>query len=163
FDVVPQRGTTFNDRLTHAWADTGGPGLQIGMDTPQVTSSELDGLLTRLDEGPSCSAHRPAVPRPAVLGHALDGGWWLIGWRRARWPKGRPARAWPGRWPKGRTARRSPERRPDGSDGGAHRAGRSPGGRRHGPPARPAALAFRSEPPGGGASGRRGRSRPRRG
>ncbi|HYT38252.1 MAG TPA: DUF2064 domain-containing protein [Acidimicrobiia bacterium] len=74
FEIVLQRGGTFNDRLTNAWADTGGPGLQIGMDTPQVTPSELDGLLARLDDGPG---------RPAVLGHALDGGWWVVGWRRA--------------------------------------------------------------------------------
>jgi glycosyltransferase A (GT-A) superfamily protein (DUF2064 family) len=74
FEVIPQRGTTFNQRLANAWADTGGPGLQIGMDTPQVTASELDGLLVRLDHGPA---------RCAVLGHAVDGGWWVIGWRRA--------------------------------------------------------------------------------
>jgi glycosyltransferase A (GT-A) superfamily protein (DUF2064 family) len=74
FEVIPQRGVTFNDRLTHAWSDTGGPGLQIGMDTPQVTTAELDGLLAALDGAPG---------RPAVLGHALDGGWWVIGWRRA--------------------------------------------------------------------------------
>ena len=73
FEVIPQRGTTFNQRLTNAWADTGGPGLQIGMDTPQVSSDELDALLARLDHG---------APRPAVLGYALDGGWWVIGWRR---------------------------------------------------------------------------------
>jgi glycosyltransferase A (GT-A) superfamily protein (DUF2064 family) len=74
FEVVPQRGTTFNQRLANAWADTGGAGLQIGMDTPQVTASELDGLLVRLDHGPG---------RPAVLGYAFDGGWWVIGWRTA--------------------------------------------------------------------------------
>jgi glycosyltransferase A (GT-A) superfamily protein (DUF2064 family) len=74
FHVIPQRGADFNQRLANAWADTGSPGLQIGMDTPQVTSSELDGLLARLDG---------RVAHPAVLGYALDGGWWVIGWRRA--------------------------------------------------------------------------------
>lgn len=74
FEVIPQRGESFNDRLIHAWSDTGGPGLQIGMDTPHVTPAELDGLLAALDAAPR---------RPAVLGHALDGGWWIIGWRRA--------------------------------------------------------------------------------
>ncbi|MGH9010845.1 MAG: DUF2064 domain-containing protein [Acidimicrobiia bacterium] len=74
FTVVPQRGNDFNERLTNAWADTGGPGIQIGMDTPQVTATELDGLLAGIDHG---SRHR------AVLGHALDGGWWAIGWRHA--------------------------------------------------------------------------------
>ena len=73
FEVVPQRGRTLDERLTNAWADTGGPGLQIGMDTPQVTAAELDTLLTRVDDG----------VRPAVLGYALDGGWWVIGWRAA--------------------------------------------------------------------------------
>jgi glycosyltransferase A (GT-A) superfamily protein (DUF2064 family) len=74
FTVVPQRGDGFNERLTNAWADTGGPGVQIGMDTPQVTAAELDGLLAGIDGGGR---------RPAVLGHALDGGWWAIGWRHA--------------------------------------------------------------------------------
>jgi glycosyltransferase A (GT-A) superfamily protein (DUF2064 family) len=73
FEVVPQRGGALNERLTNAWADTGGPGLQIGMDTPQVTAAELDALLTAVEEG----------VRPAVLGYALDGGWWVIGWRAA--------------------------------------------------------------------------------
>jgi len=74
FEVIPQRGRDFNERLIHAWADTGGPGIQIGMDTPQVTASELDGLLDRIDCG---------AARRAVLGHADDGGWWVIGWRAA--------------------------------------------------------------------------------
>jgi glycosyltransferase A (GT-A) superfamily protein (DUF2064 family) len=71
FDVISQRGTDFNQRLAEAWSDAGGPGLQLGMDTPQVTVPELDELLTRLDTV------------DAVLGHALDGGWWVIGWRGA--------------------------------------------------------------------------------
>ena len=75
FTVVPQRGTTFNDRLANAWSDAGGPGVQIGMDTPQVSPAELDALLAHLDGA--------AARRPAILGHALDGGWWVIGWRRA--------------------------------------------------------------------------------
>jgi glycosyltransferase A (GT-A) superfamily protein (DUF2064 family) len=74
FTVVPQVGTTFNQRLAKAWADVSGPGLQIGMDTPQVTAVELDDLLARLDDG---------RPQPAVLGYAVDGGWWIIGWRDA--------------------------------------------------------------------------------
>ena len=73
FELVPQRGADFNQRLANAWADTGGPGIQVGMDTPQVTPAELDLLLTRLDHG----------HRPAVLGPADDGGWWVVGWRHA--------------------------------------------------------------------------------
>src|SRR5581483_1735840 len=67
--VVPQRGATFNDRLAHAWADAGGPGIQIGMDTPQVDPAGLDRLLAHIDGAPG--------------GPAVDGGWWVIGWRRA--------------------------------------------------------------------------------
>lgn len=69
FDVIAQRGDTFEARLTNAWADAGAGGLQIGLDTPQVTADELDDLLLQLD--------RPG--RVGVLGHALDGGWWVIG------------------------------------------------------------------------------------
>jgi uncharacterized protein len=71
FVVVRQRGPDFNHRLAAAWSDAGGPGLQLGMDTPQVGAAELDELLSRLDTG------------GAVLGHALDGGWWVIGWTGA--------------------------------------------------------------------------------
>jgi glycosyltransferase A (GT-A) superfamily protein (DUF2064 family) len=71
FEVIPQRGRNFNQRLANAWSDAGGAGLQIGMDTPQISAFELDGLLAALDGS------------DAVLGHALDGGWWVIGWRQA--------------------------------------------------------------------------------
>ena len=71
FEVIRQRGADLNERLTNAWRDVGGAGIQIGMDTPQVGSAELDDTLTRLDHA------------DAVLGHALDGGWWVIGWRTA--------------------------------------------------------------------------------
>jgi glycosyltransferase A (GT-A) superfamily protein (DUF2064 family) len=78
FEVFPQRGHSFAERLANAWADSGGWGIQIGMDTPQVGPPELDALLAALD--------RPG--RPAVLGHAADGGWWVIGFG---WPAfGRP-------------------------------------------------------------------------
>jgi glycosyltransferase A (GT-A) superfamily protein (DUF2064 family) len=76
FEIVRQRGGDFNRRLINAWAETGGPGIQIGMDTPQITPDELDGLLSVVDDA-------TAGARPAVLGPALDGGWWVIGWRSA--------------------------------------------------------------------------------
>jgi glycosyltransferase A (GT-A) superfamily protein (DUF2064 family) len=79
FDVIPQRGATFAERLANSWADAGGAGIQIGMDTPQVGASQLDHLLAILD-GP---ANR------ALLGRAEDGGWWVIGWAR---PMGDPGR-----------------------------------------------------------------------
>lgn len=67
YDVFPQRGVTFNDRLTAAWADADGPGVQIGMDTPQVTAAMLDEALARIGPG------------RAQLGYAEDGGWWALG------------------------------------------------------------------------------------
>jgi len=70
FDVVPQVAGPFDRRLTAAWAAAGGAGVQIGMDTPQVTPALLDGALSTLDTS------------PAALGHAPDGGWWAIALRR---------------------------------------------------------------------------------
>lgn len=69
FRVIPQRGATLVERLAAAWQDTGGPALQIGMDTPQVDASILDSAMSTLDQS----------PRGAVLGLAEDGGWWAIG------------------------------------------------------------------------------------
>ena len=69
FEVIPQRGHAFDGRLAAAWHDAGGPGLQIGMDTPQVTPDLLDSCLAAtFDTGVSAS-----------LGRAADGGWWAIG------------------------------------------------------------------------------------
>ena len=73
FEVLHQRGDTLSERLAHAWADVGGPGIQIGMDTPQVAGSDLDQLLAMLQ------AASPGRHRRAVLGPAVDGGWWVIG------------------------------------------------------------------------------------
>ncbi len=72
FEVVRQRGRSLDERLANAWVDTGGPGIQIGMDTPQVTPAALDEALELLGAG----------SRTAVLGPALDGGWWAIGLER---------------------------------------------------------------------------------
>jgi hypothetical protein len=73
FEVVAQQGTCFQERLSCAWAWAGGPGLQIGMDTPQLTSSDLDQALEALV--------RPDTQ--AVLGPTIDGGWWGLGLMRA--------------------------------------------------------------------------------
>lgn len=67
FTVIAQRGDGFADRLANAHADAGAgspglPVLQIGMDTPQVTTD----LLT------ACA--RTLLGAPAVLGPACDGG-----------------------------------------------------------------------------------------
>jgi glycosyltransferase A (GT-A) superfamily protein (DUF2064 family) len=72
FEVVTQRGRSFDERLANAWVDTGGPGVQIGMDTPHVTPALLDDALALLG----------ALPTTALLGSALDGGWWAIGLQR---------------------------------------------------------------------------------
>lgn len=68
-EVVPQGGGDLADRLTASWRATTGPALQIGMDTPHVSSGVLRASLERLQA--------PAVD--AVLGLARDGGWWGIG------------------------------------------------------------------------------------
>ncbi len=70
FDVVPQSLGGLDRRLAAAWTTAGGPGIQIGMDTPQVTPALLDEALSALDTS------------DAALGHAADGGWWAIGLRQ---------------------------------------------------------------------------------
>lgn len=69
FTVIEQRGDGFADRLVNAHADAaeGFPVLQIGMDTPQVTADLLADCAGRL------------LLAPAVLGPAVDGGWWIFG------------------------------------------------------------------------------------
>lgn len=74
FEVVPQVRGPLGVRLSAAWRRAGGPGVQIGMDTPQVTPSLLDRALGSLiDDG---------GPRTALLGPAEDGGWWALGLNR---------------------------------------------------------------------------------
>jgi glycosyltransferase A (GT-A) superfamily protein (DUF2064 family) len=69
FDVIPQRGADLGERLASAFEDVTGPALLVGMDTPQLTSELLlDGMR---------ALRRPRVD--AVLGPALDGGYWSIG------------------------------------------------------------------------------------
>lgn len=66
-EILPQHRGEFHERLEGAFADLGEPTLLIGMDTPQLTTELLeDGLrsLSRFD---------------AVLGPALDGGYWSVG------------------------------------------------------------------------------------
>jgi uncharacterized protein len=71
-DVVDQGTGALSDRLTRAWTATLGPALQIGMDTPQLGPDDLDAAMAAL----------VARDVDAVLGPALDGGWWGIGLRR---------------------------------------------------------------------------------
>lgn len=76
FVVVPQRRGGFGERLAgavdDAWGYTQCPVLLIGMDTPQVTVTDLGRAAVALLS--------PGVD--AVLGPADDGGYWLIGLRR---------------------------------------------------------------------------------
>lgn len=77
--VLTQRGDGLGERIAAAHADAvialphlPGPGrrtLQIGMDTPQVDAD----LLREADDALSA----PGVD--AVLGPAVDGGWWALG------------------------------------------------------------------------------------
>jgi uncharacterized protein len=69
FEIMAQRGPSFDHRLAAAWTDAAGPGLQIGMDTPQLTPDLLDHCLEL--------ASQPGAT--ASLGRAADGGWWAIG------------------------------------------------------------------------------------
>jgi uncharacterized protein len=70
WQIFSQRGEEFADRLVNAHHDCGsGPIVQIGMDTPQLTPE----LLTDVE--------RSLHSADAVLGPALDGGWWVLGLR----------------------------------------------------------------------------------
>jgi uncharacterized protein len=70
--TIPQRGEGLDERLASAFQDVGGPALLVGMDTPQITSTLLEDAVRRL--------RLPHVD--AVLGEAIDGGYWAIGLRR---------------------------------------------------------------------------------
>jgi glycosyltransferase A (GT-A) superfamily protein (DUF2064 family) len=63
FEVVRQRGDGLADRLANGFADAGGPGFLVGMDTPQVTPELLD----------------EALDHEVAFGLASDGGWWGLG------------------------------------------------------------------------------------
>lgn len=70
-EVLPQRGAGLDERLAHAFDDLGDPAFLVGMDTPQVTPALLATGLRALEWA------------DAVLGPALDGGYWGIGLRVA--------------------------------------------------------------------------------
>lgn len=76
FHVQPQRCGPMPERLAGAFDDCHQhlPTLLVGMDTPQLTPALLQHAVDAL------AAHR------AVLGRALDGGWWALGLQR---PDGR--------------------------------------------------------------------------
>lgn len=68
-EVVDQGAGDFASRLSRAWSHASGPALQIGMDTPHIGPGELDAAM--------CNLIEPGVN--AVLGPAVDGGWWSLG------------------------------------------------------------------------------------
>jgi glycosyltransferase A (GT-A) superfamily protein (DUF2064 family) len=68
--VVAQIDGTFNERLRAAWTHLPNGGIQIGMDTPQVTAELLEVAL------------QATAASGAALGPADDGGWWILGLRR---------------------------------------------------------------------------------
>jgi rSAM/selenodomain-associated transferase 1 len=69
--VFPQAAGDLGVRLAHAHetaaAVGSGPVVQVGMDTPQVTPHLLRSVAGRAAAG------------TAVLGPAVDGGWWVLG------------------------------------------------------------------------------------
>jgi rSAM/selenodomain-associated transferase 1 len=72
FAVVPQVGKSLGDRLAHAFAAIGGATFLVGMDTPQLDAAAVSAAVEQLAQ--------PGTE--AVLGPALDGGWWGLGLRR---------------------------------------------------------------------------------
>lgn len=70
-EIVPQVEGDLGARLAGAFAVTDGPAVLVGMDTPQVTPDMLRAAVDAL--------LRPGTD--AVLGHTVDGGWWIIGFR----------------------------------------------------------------------------------
>ena len=73
FTVIEQRGKGLGERLAtaHADADAGSGIVQIGMDTPQLSAADLWAA------GEALNNH------DAVVGPAIDGGWWLLALRSA--------------------------------------------------------------------------------
>jgi len=71
WQVFAQSRGELGTRLAHAHRTAAaageGPGVQVGMDTPQVTPGLLRAVAGR------------AVAGTAVLGPAVDGGWWVLG------------------------------------------------------------------------------------
>lgn len=72
--VVPQRGDGFAERLVNAHLDSdAGQGVvQVGMDTPHMTTDDYMAAGRALSRGTN------------VIGPATDGGWWLLGVREGR-------------------------------------------------------------------------------
>ena len=67
WSVTPQHGGGFAERLVRAHRDAGrGVVVQIGMDTPQATATDLLAVADAMSD------------HDAVLAPATDGGWWAL-------------------------------------------------------------------------------------
>lgn len=64
-----QIGISFPERLANAHAAVPGPVVQVGMDTPQATTGDLEDVVAGL------------TANDAVLAPAEDGGWWALALR----------------------------------------------------------------------------------
>jgi len=73
WEVVPQSGGNLDERLAAVFDALHGPVVLVGMDTPQIGGTVLAPVL-------------PAWPddADAVLGPAVDGGFWALGMREPR-------------------------------------------------------------------------------
>ncbi len=71
FEVVAQCSGGLDRRLAHAFESVGVPAVLVGMDTPQLTTGHLLAAQQALADG-----------HDAVIGAALDGGFWLLGLAR---------------------------------------------------------------------------------
>ena len=70
--LIGQRGGGLGERLAHGYADAaraGLPAILVGMDSPQLTPAHLTDAAAALGRA------------DAVIGPALDGGWWALGLR----------------------------------------------------------------------------------
>lgn len=72
FDVVGQVGDGLAQRLANAIMHSQGPVFLVGMDTPQIDTGVVAFAIEVLTRGDA----------DAVLGPAVDGGWWGIGLRQ---------------------------------------------------------------------------------
>jgi uncharacterized protein len=78
FDLIPQRGADFGERLSNAASDLLHVGFEscclINSDSPTVTADAFDQAVRELQGGPE---------NRIVLGPSDDGGYYLIGMRKA--------------------------------------------------------------------------------
>jgi rSAM/selenodomain-associated transferase 1 len=72
FELIAQRGDGLAERLASAFEDVAEPALLVAMDTPQMTPRLLGEGIRALERSDT----------DAVLGPALDGGYWSIGVKR---------------------------------------------------------------------------------